>query len=63
MGLPINRHFDCMKRCQNRHGGEGGGNCTVQCEKLSVIQGNERDADRDMLGDDAAFFDGEVGNK
>lgn len=33
------------------------------CGKVPAESGQSNDADRDMLGDDAMFFDGEVGNK
>ena len=32
--LPIDRHFDCIKRCGNRSGGMAGGDCQTQCERL-----------------------------
>lgn len=37
--------------------------CGVCTKWHKLVPPEAEDADRDMLGDDAAFFDGEVGNK
>lgn len=34
MRLPINRHFDCMTRCQNYEGGTAGSGCQSVCDLL-----------------------------